>query len=101
MMMAFDSSQTPPSRLDPAAVAELRAALAAYLAQSEDRAALQSALATLAAEARDKGIPPEQLLVVLKDVWNGLPAVRAMTDASAQVALLQRAVTMCIREYYS
>ena len=100
-MMAFDSSRTPPSRLDPAAIAELRVALGAYLAKSEDRAPLQAALARLAAEARDKGIPPEQLLVVLKEIWNGLPEVRAASDASAQVTLLQRAVTMCIREYYA
>ena len=99
-MMAFDSSQTPPSRLDPAALAGLRAALGAYLAESEDRVSLQIALASLAAQARDRSIPPEQLLVVLKDLWNGLPEVRAMTDTAAQVGLLQRVVTMCIREYY-
>lgn len=99
--MAFDSSQTPPSRLDPAAIAKLRVALGAYLVKSEDRAPLQAALASLAAEARDKSIPPEQLLVVLKEIWNGLPEVRATSDAGAQVMLLQRAVTLCIREYYA
>jgi hypothetical protein len=38
---------------------------------------------------------------VLKDVWGTLPEVRAMTDTGAQVRLLQRVVTMCIKEYYS
>jgi seryl-tRNA(Sec) selenium transferase len=100
MMMAFDSSQTPPSRLDPETLAGLRAALSAYLANSSERTRIQDALVTLADDARAKSILPEQLLVVLKDVWNGLPEVRAMTDASEQITLLQRVVTMCIKEYY-
>jgi hypothetical protein len=44
---------------------------------------------------------PEQLLVVLKGVWNGLPEVRTMSDSSQQMRLMQRVVTMCIKEYYS
>jgi hypothetical protein len=100
MMMAFDSSQTPPSRLDPETIADLRAALGAYLSKTAERTQLQAALVALAADARAKAMPPEQLLVVLKDIWNALPEVRAMTDASAQVDLLQRVVTMCIKEYY-
>jgi hypothetical protein len=44
---------------------------------------------------------PEQLLVVLKDVWSSLPEVRSMTNTREQINLLQRVVTMCIREYYS
>ena len=55
----------------------------------------------MSAEARERAILPEQLLVVLKDVWGTLPEVRAMTDAGEQVRLLQRVVTMCIKEYYS
>lgn len=100
MMMAFDSSQTPPSRLDPETVARLRTALSAYLAHPGDRNQLQAALITLADDARAKSILPEHLLVMLKDVWNGLPAVRGMTDSTEQVTLLQRVVTMCIKEYY-
>ena len=100
MMMVFDSSQTPPSRLDPETVAGLRAALSAYMANSAEHTRIQEALVTLADDARAKSILPEHLLVMLKDVWNALPEVRAMTDASAQVALLQRVVTMCIKEYY-
>jgi hypothetical protein len=30
-----------------------------------------------------------------------MPEVRAMTDSAEQVRLLQRVVTMCIKEYYS
>jgi len=101
MMMAHDSSHTPPSRLDDATVAAARAALRAYLANGADSAALRGALLRMSTEARAREILPEQLLVVLKDVWGSLPEVRAMTDVGEQVRLLQRVVTMCIKEYYS
>jgi hypothetical protein len=101
MMMAHDSSHTPPSRLDDETVAAVRDALRTYLARSVDSAALQRALVRMSTEARDRSILPEQLLVVLKDVWGTLPEVRAMTDTGEQVRLLQRVVTMCIKEYYS
>ena len=100
MMMAFDSSQTPPSRLDPETVAGLRAALSAYMANSAEHTPIQEALVALADDARAKAILPEHLLVMLKDLWSSLPEVRAMTDASEQITLLQRVVTMCIKEYY-
>jgi hypothetical protein len=101
MMMAHDSSHTPPSRLDDETVAAVRDALRAYLASSADAVPLQNALLMMSAEARARALLPEQLLVVLKDVWAALPEVRAMTDAAEQVRLLQRVVTMCIKEYYS
>jgi hypothetical protein len=101
MMMAHDSSHTPPSRLDDDTVATVRAALRAYLADSSDAAALQRALLRMSAEARERTMLPEHLLVVLKDIWGALPEVRSMPDAGEQVRLLQRVVTMCIKEYYS
>jgi hypothetical protein len=101
MMMAHDSSHTPPSRLDDETVAAVRAALRTYLSRSPEPAGLQAALVRMSAEARGRSILPEQLLIVLKDIWGALPEVRAMTDAGEQVRLLQRVVTMCIKEYYS
>jgi uncharacterized protein (DUF2267 family) len=100
MMMAYDSSQTPPSRLAEDTIDAVRAALREYLA-TESSSVLQASLLRMASEAREKALLPEQLLIVLKDVWNALPEVRAMTDASEQIRLLQRVVTMCIKEYYS
>ena len=101
MMMAYDSSQTPPSRLDDATLATLRAALQQYLLDSSASSELQSALLSMSAEARAKTILPEHLLIALKEVWNALPEVRAMPDATLQTRLLQRIVTMCNTEYYS
>lgn len=101
MMMAADSSHTPPSRLSEDTVAAVRDALRAYLSERSDPHRLQAALLLMSNEARDRTILPEQLLVVLKDTWGTLPEVRAMTDAGEQIRLLQRIVTMCIKEYYS
>jgi hypothetical protein len=101
MMVAHDSSSPPPSRLADETVHALREALRRYLSNGLSPSPLQDALLRVAREAREKDILPEQLLIVLKDVWNALPEVRAMTDNAQQVRLLQRVVTMCIKEYYS
>lgn len=101
MMMAHDSDGVPSSRLDEETVGAVRQALRAYLRDSSDPSALQASLLVMASEARTRAILPEQLLIVLKDVWNTLPEVRSMTDAREQIGMLQRVVTMCIKEYYS
>jgi len=101
MMMAHDSSQTPPSRLDDDTIDAVRAALLEYLSNGSSSTAIQQALVRMASEARQKSMLPEHLLIVLKDVWGALPEVRAMTDTGEQIRLLQRVVTMCIKEYYS
>ena len=101
MMMAPDSSQSPPGRLDDASLDAVRVALRTYLRDPDDTSALQASLVLVATEARAREILPEQLLVTLKDLWSTLPEVRALTDAGQQVRLLQRVVTMCIREYYN
>jgi hypothetical protein len=100
MMMAYDSSQTPSSRLAEDTIDAVRAALRQYLATGSS-SVLQASLLRMASEAREKAILPEHVLIVLKDVWNALPEVRAMTDTGEQIRLLQRVVTMCISEYYS
>ena len=99
-MMAHDSGQPPSGRIDDASLDAVRLALRAYLHDSEDTSALRTSLGLVSTEARARNVLPEQLLVTLKEVWNALPEVRAMTDAGRQVRLLQRVVTMCIREYY-
>jgi hypothetical protein len=103
MMMAHDSSPPPSRSLAEETVERARQALAKYLSDSEGPAAaqeLRDVLHAMASEARDRQILPEQLLVVLKDVWYSLPAVRAIEDSGAQIRMLQRVVTMCIKEYY-
>ena len=101
MMMAHDSSGTPSSRLEDETVSAVRHALREYLRESGDSAVLRASLLRMASEARSRAILPEQLLIVLKDVWNTLPEVRSMSDSREQIGMLQRVVTMCIKEYYS
>ena len=101
MMMAFDASRTPPSRLDDETIASVRDALRGYLANANHASPLRQALLLMATEARGKTMVPEQLLVVLKELWGGLAEVRAMADLEQQIRLQQRVVTMCIKEYYS
>ncbi len=100
MMMAHDSSHVPPGQLDQATIAALQSALRDYVAVGAS-SSLPESLVLLADEAREKHILPEQLLIVLKDLWNSLPEVRAMTDSRQHARLLERVVTMCIKEYYS
>jgi hypothetical protein len=100
MMMAHDSSPGP-NALPEETIESVRAALVRYVGAPTSGDELGVALRHMAAEARDRSMLPEQLLVVLKDIWHSLPSVRNMSDATDQVRLLQRVVTMCIKEYYS
>jgi hypothetical protein len=100
MMMAHDSG--PGQRQLAAETIEgLRSALAQYVDAPLHGDALRLALRRMAAEAHAKSILPEQLLVVLKDIWYALPSVRAVRETEERVRLLQRVVTMCIKEYYA
>lgn len=71
-----------------------------YLATGSS-SALQAALVRMASEAREQAIFPEHVLKVLKGAWYDLPEVQAMTDVDERGRLLNRVVTMCIKEYYS
>lgn len=99
MMMAHDTPPRP--ELSAASVATLQSALQEFLADERDVEALRRALRGVAQEAREKGIHAEQLLVVLKDVWFALPQLGTVQPGEAQNRLLQRVVSLCIREYYS
>ena len=101
MMMAHDSGEPPSGRIDDASLDAVRLALRAYLHDTEDTSMLQASLVRVSADARARNVLPEQLLVTLKELWNTLPEVRAMTDVGRQARLLQRVVTMCIRAYYN
>src|SRR5688572_15127614 len=100
MMMAHDSIPTPPSGLAEETTEAVRAALVRYLRAPSNPTDLRTALNRMAEEARNKAILPEHLLVTLKHLWTSLPEVRAVADADEQTRMLQRVVTMCIREYY-
>ena len=100
MMMAHDSSWGP-AALAEETIAAVRSSLVRYVDAPSHGDELRSALHAMAAEARAKSVAPEQLLVALKDIWYSLPVVRGMHDPAEQIRLLQRVVTMCIKEYYA
>jgi hypothetical protein len=99
MMMAHDS-RPGPRGLAQETIEAVSAALAQYIAAPGESDALRVSLHRMAAEARERAIVPEQLLVILKDIWFSVPMVRDIENSEDQVGLLQRVVTMCIREYY-
>lgn len=89
----------PRARLTSATLARVREALVDYQGAPEGaEPSLRGALAALSEEARGNGIPPEDVLIALKQVWNDLPDMhRAPAE---RTRALQRVVTMCIKEYY-
>jgi hypothetical protein len=99
MMMAPDSTSDRPE-LSPEAVSALRVALQQYLETGRE-SDVRPALQLVAKEARTKRVHAERLLVVLKDVWTSLPQLGDKPEAERQNQLLQRVITLCIREYYS
>jgi histone H3/H4 len=116
MMMPFDSSD-PPARgeLDASTAEAMRAAIArvmsttadprfARAARPEDDAALRDALHRVAREARERAIPPERLLVLLKGMWTSASAAQRDTGRemprAEQERRLRDFVTLCITEYF-
>ena len=99
-MMAHDSTPRP-GALAGETIDALRSALARHLVDESHDESVRLALRAMAAEAREKGLLPEQLLVVLKDIWYSSPGVQGMSEPAEQIRLLQRFVTICIKEYYA
>jgi hypothetical protein len=99
MMMAHDSSPGP--TLTEETIEAVRSALVHYVDAPEAGDRLRVALRRMALEARARKMLPEQLLIVLKDVWYSLPPVRRIAEPTDQIRLLQRVVTMSIKEYYA
>lgn len=105
MMMQYDTGPMPPNALAHETVDAVRRALLRYVqlpAQpSEPATELRTALHVLAREAKAKSLPPEQLLITLKGIWQSLPDVEHARDYSEQTHVLQRVVTICIKEYFA
>jgi len=87
--------------LDPAMVTELRATLARSLQSGAHGDELKALLSRAAADARQKGVLAEHLLLALKDVWYSLPALASQSGDENQTRLLQQLIARCIQEYYS
>lgn len=88
--------------LSSATVARLRTVLAAHMEHPDDAdPELARVLRQIVTEARNRHIRAEHLIVILKNVWEGLPDARFAIDREAQMHVRQRLITLCIKSYYA
>jgi hypothetical protein len=81
---------------------ELRTALTEQLKQPEGPTPeLATLLRKVAREAREQSIPPEELIVVFKKLWNSLAESLRPQDPDQYERIRQRLVTICIEAYYA
>ena len=101
-MMAPDLPQQPRSReLSPQTTATLRAAVVQHLERSDDgEAGLGRAVATVVAEARERDMRPEDLILAFKNLYDALPEPPTAVARAEQMQLREKLVTACIRAYY-
>jgi len=94
--------QSPMSGLTPEAMGLLRNTLTAWMrGYGESDASLGPTLHAVAAEARERGIRAEELLVTLKSMWFEIGGEPSTSSGSATGhRLLDEVVTACIKAYY-
>jgi hypothetical protein len=81
---------------------ELRAALTEQLRRPEHPTPeLSNLLKKLAGEAREKGIQPEQLIVIFKQLWNSLAESMRPQNVDQYERIRQNLVSLCIQAYYA
>ena len=90
------------SPLSEATISELRRALTEQQKhQDSPTPELAKLLRKAGAEAREKKLRPEELLVVFKQLWNSLPEPVDPQSTDQRERLRQRLVTLCIQAYYA
>jgi hypothetical protein len=81
---------------------ELRTALTEQLKKPDGPTPeLASLLRKVAKEARERSIPPEELIVTFKQLWNSLAESLRPQNADQYERVRQRLVTLCIQAYYA
>ena len=81
---------------------ELRSALTEQLKHPDaPTPELATLLKKVAQEAREQSIPPEELIVVFKQLWNSLAESLRPQNADQYERVRQRLVTLCIQAYYA
>jgi hypothetical protein len=61
---------------------------------------LRSALRQICTDARHSGLRAEQLLVLIKDVWSGIPAGISRVRSMHGDERLNYVISTCVDEYY-
>ena len=101
-----EPTQDPPpkARLSADSLAKLRTALQLWVSHgASSDVVLRDALHAIAAEARQRGIRAEELLVTLKTTWFELGGGPASSSPSVppDQKRLDELVTACIKAYYA
>lgn len=100
-MMAHDSSAPTPRVLSPSTTAALRSAVLGHLRRDvEDDHALGRAVALVVAEAREREMRAEDLILAFKALYDALPEPSSAAARAEQMRLRERLVTACINAYY-
>ena len=66
-----------------------------------ERPALRAALRQVCMDARRAGLRAEELLVMIKDVWSGLPAGISRLPSVHGDERLNYVISTCVDEYYA
>ena len=81
---------------------ELRSALTEQLKRPDGPTPeLATLLRKVAHEACEQSIPPEELIVVFKKLWNSLAESLRPQNPDQYERIRQRLVTICIEAYYA
>ena len=65
-----------------------------------DAAALRDAIRTVCGAAHTLSLPPERVIIHVKEVWLDLPPSRDKFRTGGTSELLDRVITMALDEYY-
>lgn len=81
---------------------ELRRALTEQLKTPDaPKPEVRDLLREVAREARRSGVPPEELLVTFKQLWNSLAESMRPQSPDQYERVRQNLVTLCIQAYYA
>jgi hypothetical protein len=94
------------TRADDKALRTLQEAISAQLtsnasAGSVDVAQLGPAIRVLCQDAQRRGLRAEEVVILFKKAWAAVPGPEYGPDGSRRGELLERAITLCIKSYYS
>ena len=99
--MAHDSSSRRPRALSDTTTAALRSAVLGHLGKSPGGdVALGHAVSLVVAEAREREMRAEDLILAFKALYDALPEPGSAAARAEQMRLRERLVTACINAYY-
>lgn len=62
---------------------------------------LTHAIRAMCVNARQRGLRAEEVIILFKSMWTSLPVANAQLIGQRRTELLERAVALCIKSYYT